>query len=131
MSIRPSAMSLTTESVSPKAVPKAPLPTDDPLSEAQWRTFLAIVDTILPAVKPDTTANPQREIAVKDKDYSTAISTLRGLSTESSSDALVASYLSESGSSNLVLRENLHRTLMLYIRPSMRKDLIFVLNLLG
>jgi hypothetical protein len=124
-------MSLTIKPVSPKATPLPPLPSDDVLTPAQWKTFVAIVDTVIPAIKPHSTADAQLEVAVNDNDYSTSISTLRGLSAESDSDALVAYYLAESASSNPALRESFHRMLALYMRPSQRKDLAFVLNLLG
>ncbi|KAF2660095.1 long-chain fatty alcohol dehydrogenase [Lophiostoma macrostomum CBS 122681] len=124
-------MSLTVEPVSPKATPLPPLPPDDVLNPAQWKTFLAIVDAIIPAIRPHSTADAHLEIAVSDNDYSKSISTLQGISAEADSDVLVANYLAESASSNPALRESFYRMLALYMRPSMRKDLTFVLNLLG
>ncbi|KAF2621453.1 long-chain fatty alcohol dehydrogenase [Macroventuria anomochaeta] len=126
-------MSLPTEPVPPKATPLPPLPKEDPLTPAQWKTLLAITDACIPAVKPISVANTRTEIAATDTDYSTALSTLRELTPESDPDATVAAkeYLEDYASSNPAFKQELQRIFALYMPSSTRKELIMVLNVLN
>jgi hypothetical protein len=123
-------MSLTTSPVSPKATPLPPIPGDDPLTPAQWKTLLAIADAVIPAIKPMATANAKFEVPVADTAYSSAITAIKTLSPDSEADALATTYLQESASSNPAFRESLHRILALYMPQSQRNELIMVLNIL-
>jgi hypothetical protein len=125
-------MSLPTEAVSPKATPLPPLPSEDPLTPAQWKTLLAISDAVIPAVKPMSTANARTEAAVKDNDYPTAVSALRGLTPENDPDADTAAkeYLADYASSNPAFKLELQRIFAMYMPQSTRKELIMVLNVL-
>lgn len=124
-------MTLPAQAVSPKATPLAPLPSGDPLNEAQWKTLLAIADAIIPPIKPAATANTQTEISATDNEYSAAISTLKRLSHDPNGELVAASYLQESASSIPAFREGLHRLLALYMPQSTRRDFILALNILG
>ncbi|KAL1593077.1 hypothetical protein SLS59_009402 [Nothophoma quercina] len=126
-------MSLPAEPVSPKATPLPPLPKEDPLTPAQWKTLLAIADACIPAVKPISIANTLNEIAATDTEYSTALSTLRGLTPESDPDATTAAkdYLEDYASSNPAFKQELQRIFALYMPSSVRKELILVLNVLN
>ncbi|KAF2026244.1 long chain fatty alcohol oxidase [Setomelanomma holmii] len=126
-------MSLPTEAVSPKATPLPPLPTDDPLTPAQWKTLLAISDAVIPAVKPISTANARIEVAVKDNNYSTAVSALRGLTPENdpNADTAAKEYLADYASSNPAFKLELQRIFALYMPQSTKKELSLVLNVLN
>jgi hypothetical protein len=121
-----------TEAVSPKATPLPPLPSEDPLTTAQWKTLLAIADAVVPAIKPVSTANAKIEVAVQDNDYSTAVSALRALIPEEDPDADTAAkeYLADHASSNPAFRMELQRIFALYMPQDQRKQLIMVLNIL-
>lgn len=126
-------MSLPTEPVSPKATPLPPLPKEDPLTPAQWKTLLAITDACIPAVKPMSIANIKTEIAATDTEYSTALSTIRELVPESDPDAAIAAtdYLQDYASSNPAFKQELQRIFALYMPSSTRQELTTVLNVLN
>lgn len=125
-------MSLPTEAVSPKATPLPPLPTEDPLTPAQWKTLLAIADAVIPAVRPTSTANTKTEVAVTDNEYSTAVSALRALAPEDDPDADTAAkeYLADNASSNPLFKMELQRIFAMYMPQSTKKQLTTVLNIL-
>lgn len=125
-------MSLPTEPISPKATPLPPLPTEDPLTPAQWKTLLAITDAVIPAIKPISTATAGTEIAVTDNEYSTAISALRALTPENDPDADTAAkeYLADYASSNPAFKSELQRIFAMYMPQSTKKELCMVLNIL-
>jgi hypothetical protein len=122
-------MSLSTQTVSPKAASLPPIPDEDPFTPAQWKTLLAIADAVIPAVKPASVANVQSEFAVNENDYATAMSTLKGNSTESSED-VAREYLHESASSLPDFKGAWHRFFTLYTPQDARKQLVMVLNVL-
>lgn len=124
-------MSLTAAPVSPKAAPLPPIPGQDPLSPAQWKTLLAIADAIIPTIAPIASAHAQKELPVGPNEYATAISTLRGLAPDSEGEGLAELYLRESASSNPAFREAIHRLVALYMPTKSRNELGFVLNILG
>jgi hypothetical protein len=124
-------MALTTQPVSPKATPLPPLPSEDPLTAAQWKTLLAMADAIIPTIKPMATARAQIETPATQSEYSTAIGSLMGLASEPDSEALATAYLEESASSNPAFRQAIHRFLAFYMPQASRNQLIFVLNVLG
>ena len=125
-------MTLPTEPVSPKATPLPPLPAEDPLTPAQWKTLLAIADTVIPAVKPTSTANRRTEVAVADNEYSTAVSALRGLTPGNDPDADTAAkeYLADNASSNPLFRLELQRIFAMYMPQTTKKQLTTVLSIL-
>ncbi|OAL56424.1 long chain fatty alcohol oxidase [Pyrenochaeta sp. DS3sAY3a] len=126
-------MSLPTEPVSPKATPLPPLPSEDPLTPAQWKTLLAIADTVVPAIKPMSTANTRTEIAIVDNEYSTAVSKLRGLTPKDDPDveAAVKDYLEDYASKDPAFKLQLQRLFAMYMPHSQRKELIMLLNILN
>ncbi|RAR14485.1 long chain fatty alcohol oxidase [Stemphylium lycopersici] len=126
------ATPLQAEPVSPKATPLPPLPSEDPLTPAQWKTLLAITDAIVPAIKPMSTARAQTEIATTDIEYSTAVRTLGARIPKSDPDAVAAAkeYLNDYASQNSAFRPELQRIFALYMPHNQRRDLATVLNVL-
>jgi hypothetical protein len=125
-------MSLRTEAVSPKATPLPPLPAEDPLTPAQWKTLLAITDAVVPSIKPTSTANAKSEVAVQDSDYSTAVSALRAFIPEDDLDADTAAkqYLADNASSNPAFKMELQRIFAMYMPQDQKKQLVMILNIL-
>jgi hypothetical protein len=125
-------MSLTTTPVSPKATPLPPLPTEDPLTPAQWKTLLAIADAVIPAIKPMSTARAITEFAVLDNEYSTAVNALIALVPEDDPGANDAAkeYLEDRASANPAFRLELQRIFSMYMPQSTKKELAMVLNIL-
>lgn len=118
--------------VSPTATLLPPLPTDDPLTPAQWKTLLAIADACVPAIRPMSAANTNTEIAVPDTEYSTAVSALKALTPKADPDAETAAtdYLADHATANPAFRSELHRIFALYMPHSTRRELTMVLNIL-
>lgn len=124
---------LVSEPVSPKATPLPPLPSDDPLTPAQWSTLLAIADAVIPAIKPMSTAKVHTDLAVTDTEYSTAVSKLKDLIPAGDPDAenTVKEYLEDYGSKNPAFRLEMQRILAVYMPQSQRSQLCIVLNVLN
>lgn len=122
--------SLPTATVSPKATTLPTLPAEDPLTPAQWRTLLAIAETIIPVVKPIAVARIENEIAADDNEYSAAITTLVRLTPHADGEAAAKALLDDSPASDPLFREELRRVLSLSLPYSNRKDLAMILNLL-
>ena len=94
---------LPTETATPKAAPLQPLPEVDPLTPAQWKTLLAITDAVIPSIQPFTKADPSSALAITDYEYSTALSTMKGLAPQGTDDAVVTAYLKENASLDPVI----------------------------
>ncbi|KAF2744005.1 long chain fatty alcohol oxidase [Sporormia fimetaria CBS 119925] len=122
-------MALPAQPVSPKAAPLPPVPKVDPLTAAQWRTLLAIADTIIPDIRPASIADFQTHYVVSDNDHSTALTTLKGRFS-GTTDALAKEYLQESASSDSQFRDAWHRLFGLLMPQQAKRELTVVLNLL-
>lgn len=127
-----SSTTLPSEPVSPKATPLPPLPSEDPLTPAQWKTLLAMLDAVVPAIKPVSTANPRIELAVPDGEYSTAVTKLRSLApdTDPNADEAVTEYLEDHASKNPLFKQQLQRLFGVYMPQSQRKELCMLLTVL-
>ncbi|KAL6706026.1 hypothetical protein ACN47E_006128 [Coniothyrium glycines] len=124
---------LETEPVSPKATPLPPLPSEDPLNPAQWKTLLAIADAVVPTIRPMSTADAQTQLPTADTDYSTAVSTLSKLSPEGHLDAENAAreLLDDCASKDPRFRLELQRIFALYMPQSKRNELSMLLTVLN
>lgn len=117
--------------VSPKATTLPPLPAEDPLTPAQWKTLLAIAETIIPAVKPSAIAHNRTEIAIADNEYSAAVSKLRGLAAYPDAEGAAKALLDDNPALDPVFREELRRVIALSLPQSNKKDLSMILNILN
>ncbi|KAH8731605.1 long chain fatty alcohol oxidase [Phaeosphaeriaceae sp. PMI808] len=126
-------MSLPIEPVSPNPTPLPPLPAEDPLTPAQWKTLLAIADAVIPAIKPKSIATLDTDVAVTDIEYSNAVTTLRALTPENDPDATAAAndYLEHNASSNPLFQLQLQRIFAMYMPQSTLKEFTMVLNILN
>lgn len=118
-----------------KDSPLGDLPKDDPLTKDQWRTLLAIADTVVPAIiestKPTT---PFKAIAVEPKKYASVVATIDRYAAESEhvnkTENLTQEYLSERPSKIPQFRDALYRFLALNTPPDQVKLIGIILNLL-
>ncbi|KAJ4288425.1 hypothetical protein N0V90_011660 [Kalmusia sp. IMI 367209] len=122
---------LSTAVVSPKATTLPPIPSEDPLTPAQWKTLLAIAETVIPAVKPIAIARSRTEIVATDNEYSATISTLKSLTPDPDGEAAAKALLDDSAVSSPVFRDELRRVVALVLPQSNRKELAMVLNILN
>jgi len=122
---------LPAETVSPKVATLPRIPSEDPLTSAQWKTLLAIADAVIPVVKPIAIARTRSEIAATDNEYSTAISALTALTPDEDAQGAAKAFLEDSPASNPVFRDELRRVLALSLPQAKRKELTMVLNILN
>lgn len=122
---------LPTTTVSPKATTLPPIPAEDPLTPPQWKTLLAIAETVIPPVKPAAIARSRTEIVVTDNEYSAHLSKLRALTPEPDGGAAAKALLEDNPASDPVFREELRRVIALTLPQSSRKDLSMILNILN
>ena len=118
-----------------KDSPLGDLPKDDPLTKDQWRTLLAIADTVVPAIiestKPST---PFKAIAVESKRYAGIVATIDKYARESEhvnkTENLTQEYLAERPSKIPGFRDALYRFLALNTPPDQVRMIGIILNLL-
>lgn len=125
-------MSLPAQHVSPKATPLPPLPAENPLTPAQWRTLLAITDAVIPAIKPMSTAIVKNELAITDNEFSTAMSAISKLTPENDpgADDAAREYLADNASSNPAFKTELQRIFAMYLPDSQKKQLLMIMSIL-
>lgn len=115
------AMASSEVLTAPRRLDPPPLSSVDFWTDAQWAVFMAIMDTIVPAVVPESSLTDEHgQLGVPDAEYLTASKTARdevaGVSTE---EALTA-YLEDRPSTNQVVRRFM---LQLIARlPAKRRD---------
>ena len=123
-------MALTTASVSPKAAPLPPVPSEDPLTAAQWKTLLAISDTIIPRISPVSVATTASGIAATDTEYSAAVTTLKETIPDEDGEEIAKKYLYEKASDNPEFRDAMHTLFALQLPMEPRKQLGMIFNIL-
>ncbi|KAF2753833.1 long-chain fatty alcohol dehydrogenase [Pseudovirgaria hyperparasitica] len=115
----------------PKASPPSALPSNDPLTPEQWKTFLAISDAFVPAVQPKSKADPMHQLAVPDDEYSRAMSVLERITPTETGRLLVDNYLQESPGTSEAFRKAVYRLMSFFMVPDQKNQLIMVLNVLN
>ncbi|KAI5293390.1 hypothetical protein KEM52_005585 [Ascosphaera acerosa] len=103
----------------------------DVLTPAQWRTLLAIGDTVIPPIHPARSARHGQHYVVDDKEYDGAVEEILAGDERSSQRQVAERYLSESASSIPALVEAMRRQLILYTPQENLKQLSLVLTALG
>src|SRR5579871_3757535 len=121
---------INTSPVTPKASPLPPVSTIDPLTSSQWRTLLALADTVIPSIVPKTTANSSEELGVPESNYSSALSTIEATFSQDQTKELAKEYLNERPSQLPAFKELLHRLLGTHLATDVAKSLATSLTLL-
>jgi hypothetical protein len=125
-----SADTLPSVPVSPKASPLPPIPAQDPITEDQWRTLLALADCIIPSIQPSSSAQPSTQLGVPDADYATALGKIEHYALADDDTSLAKKYLQEKASDIPEFRENLRRLLTFYVPTDQKKEFSLGLTLL-
>ncbi|KAF2843546.1 long-chain fatty alcohol dehydrogenase [Patellaria atrata CBS 101060] len=119
-----------TAMVPPTAIPRPPLPDVDPLTPEQWRTILAIADSVIPSIKPAASSHEaSTNLPVPDSEYSTALSTIQGSS--SAREELARHYLEECPSTSQDFKNALTVLFSRTLPEQGRKTLLVILDLLN
>jgi hypothetical protein len=114
----------------PKESPLAPLPTKHPLTPGQWKTILALADTVVPCVRPERSARKGLDISLAQNDYAMALNKIERFTASSGNANLAREYLSERPSENQAFKDNLYRLLALYVPADLKQQLTLGLTLL-
>lgn len=129
-------MATTTET----APLKAPVPVDLPsagefLNENQWRVLMAVMDTVIPAIRMQDTSTPSNGRAsstlyLTSGQYSdTAIKLRNAVTPLNPSSDMLEAYLAERPSDNPVFTQ-VFKCVLTNLPPSKRRDLRILLSIL-
>ena len=111
----------------------APLP-DGPVgnyyNETQWKTLMALMDTVIPSIKRESAGSTSTldEELIPDTLYSTAVHQVQRVVPNSASEVQIDEFLAEKPSDNPEFHELVKRTLMQYSREDARKGFSFLLS---
>lgn len=130
-----SVESLPSEPVIIKDSPLGSLPDPSPLSSSQWRTLLALADTIVPAVVESTKpSTPFKALALEPPRYRQVTATIDKYALESQhtdkTDDLTLQYLAERPSKLPRFKEAIWRFLAFSMAPQDLRKVTMILNLL-
>lgn len=109
--------------LAPLDSPLPPPPEGEVLTEAQWRTLMAIADTIIPCVEPSTTSS-HNKLSILASEYASAIKRIKENISATSDDQAAERYLQESASSTPGFKESVHRQLGHYVREDAVKGIV-------
>ncbi|KAG9232743.1 putative long-chain-alcohol oxidase FAO2 [Amylocarpus encephaloides] len=112
-----------------------PVPTDtsqEPFTETQWVTLLAIMDTIIQSVQRDTSDKQTgAHMEVTEKDYQSLVESLKETTVEKFGNDVYESYLGEKATGNVQFEQSLKRVFGQLVPEASRKGLAVVLSALN
>ncbi|KAI4248680.1 MAG: hypothetical protein L6R42_009192, partial [Xanthoria sp. 1 TBL-2021] len=115
--------------IAPLDTPLPPVPAGEVLTPSQWITFLAIADTIVPAIAGPSTQSIN-DLVVQLPDYNNAIQKIQqAVPADATSDA-VQKYMRDKASSTPGFKDLIHRTFGDYMRADALKGIRVVLSAL-
>ncbi|KUJ12732.1 long chain fatty alcohol oxidase-like protein [Mollisia scopiformis] len=124
--------SATIESLAPLAAALPDPPTELPFTEANWRTLLAIMDTIIPSIRRETQATDKStQLTISDIEYNTTVDDLKKTVTNPPDSESLDEYFNERPSEIPRFQELLKRTFVFNVRDDARKGLGFILAALN
>jgi hypothetical protein len=119
------------ELLAPLANPLPDQPPGDPFTEDQWKILMAIMDTIIPSIRRETTtSNKIAQLTVSDVQYNTAVDHLKNTVVNPPTNESLDEYLDERPSANPRFQPLLKRYLGQYAPEDAKKGLSFVLSTL-
>jgi hypothetical protein len=119
------------EALAPLATPVPDGPTELPFSELQWSTLLAIMDTVIPSIRRETTTNDKiNQLTISDVEYNKTVKHLKKTLANSPDSESLDEYLDEKPSDNQRFQAMLQRTLSTFVRDDTRQGLSLVLTTL-
>lgn len=119
--------------VLPLASPLPDSPKDDAYTNEQWRTLLAIMDTIVPSIRRESqsaTCENVGQQTISEERYNAAVANLKNLVKNMPDSESLDQYLDEKPSDSPVFVDLLKRVLIQYTREDARKGLGLVLSAL-
>ncbi|TVY14389.1 Long-chain-alcohol oxidase FAO2 [Lachnellula arida] len=118
--------------VKPLVTPLPDGPNDEPLTAGQWTTIMAIMDTVIPSIRRDTTTSPTiSQLSIADVEYNAAAGHIQKTIVNAPDSESWDQYLNEKASDIPRFQALLKRTLAHYTPEDSRKGLALVLSALG
>jgi len=119
------------EALAPLATPLPDGPTELPFSHLQWTTLLAIMDTVIPSIRRDTSTNNEvTQLTISDVEYNKTVNHLQKVLVNSPDNKSLDEYLHEKPSSIPRFQALLQRTLSTFVRDDAKQSLSLVLTTL-
>ncbi|TVY36428.1 Long-chain-alcohol oxidase [Lachnellula subtilissima] len=116
----------------PLVTPLPDGPREEPLTAGQWTTIMAIMDTIIPSIRRDTTTNRTiSQLAIADVEYNAAAGHIQKTIVNAPDSRSLDQYLNEKASDIPSFQALLKRTLAHYTPEDSRKGLALVLSALS
>lgn len=113
----------------PLDVPTPPIPDTQVFSELQWKTLLALADTVIPSIR--TSASCPSTKVIPASQFNVAVSTLASNIRDPDAVQIATRYLEESASSNPGFRDAVQRLFSSFVHQEGRNGLSLVLNALN
>jgi hypothetical protein len=119
------------ELLAPLASPLPDLPPGDPFTHEQWKTLMAIMDTVIPSIRTETTRSDKiHQLAVSDAQYKITVDQLQNALCKPPTKERLDEYLDERPSANPQFQSLLKRYLGYYTPEDAKKGLSFILSAL-
>ncbi|RFU25570.1 hypothetical protein B7463_g10767, partial [Scytalidium lignicola] len=112
------------------------LPTDNYFTPAQWATLMAIMDTVIPSIRKESTAfasgkDDVAHLTISDSEYQKIVDYVKEKIADAPDTDILDAYFDEKPSSNPEFQSLLKRTLQNYAREDARKGISFILSTLN
>lgn len=119
------------EALAPLATPLPDGPSELPFSGLQWTTLLAIMDTVIPSIRRETTTSNQiNQLTISDVEYNHTVQQLKKTLVDPPTSEALDEYLDEKPSDNPRFQALLQRTLSTFAHDDAKQGLSFVLTTL-
>jgi hypothetical protein len=119
------------EALAPLATPLPDGPSELPFSGLQWTTLLAIMDTVIPSIRRETTTSNQiNQLTISDVEYNHTVHQLKKALVDPPTSEALDEYLDEKPSDNPRFQALLQRTLSTFAHDDAKQGLSFVLTTL-
>ncbi|KAF9883364.1 hypothetical protein FE257_003531 [Aspergillus nanangensis] len=115
----------------PLEVAIPPVPTQEIFNELQWRTLLALADTVIPAIGNPSGPKIRGAKRVTQAEYDAAFKDLTAKIPGPDPKALAKEYLEESASSNPQFRDGIQRLFANFVHEEGRNGISFILSALN
>lgn len=124
--------SSTIGGVVPTATPLPDVPADEPFTQLNWTTLMAIMDTVIPSIGRESLSKQElNKRALPDAEYNAAADDIRSTLIDVPDGDLLDTYLDEKPSSIPRFQELLRMTFMQFVRDDGRKKMAFILGALN
>ncbi|KAL8906835.1 MAG: hypothetical protein Q9171_006115 [Xanthocarpia ochracea] len=113
--------------IAPLDAPLPPVPEGEVLTPSQWTTFLAIADTIVPAIEASSTHSVSK-LAIQPSEFTTAVQSIQQLIPADAPSEAVQRYMGDKASLTPGFKDSIHRTFGNYIRDDALKGIRVILS---